>query len=84
MGVRFEELFSMYFSSINVASVSSVLFIGVLSQLFVVTKRTLIKEENNKKQPKKAETIVVNTHWIERKNSEGKTLDLNNNIVQIH
>lgn len=94
-----EEIFSIYYSNTNTVSVSSVLFIGVLSQLFVIGRRTLVKEEpassikeetvpsvalNNETQPKKVETIVVNTHWIERKNSEGKTLDLNNNIVQIH
>ena len=94
-----EEIFSIYYSNTSTVSVSSVLFIGILSQLFVIGRRTLVKEEpassikeetvpsvalNNETQPKKAETIVVNTHWIERKNSEGKTLDLNNNIVQIH
>ena len=94
-----EEIFSIYYSNTSTVSVSSVLFIGVLSQLFVIGRRTLVKEEpassikeetapsvalNNETQPKKTETIVVNTHWIERKNSEGKTLDLNNNIVQIH
>ena len=28
--------------------------------------------------------IKINTSWIERKTSEGQTLDLNNNIVQVH
>ncbi len=102
-----QEIYSIYYSSTNIVSTSSVLFIGVLSQLFVIGKRTLIKEEpassikdepvssikeetapsvalNNETQPETAKTIVVNTHWIERKNSEGKTLDLNNNIVEIH
>lgn len=93
------EISSIYYLSTNIVSVSSVLFIGILSQLYVIGRRTLIKEEpapsikeettpsvplNNKTQPETAKTIVVNTHWIERKNSEGKTLDLNNNIVEIH
>lgn len=93
------EIYSIYYSHTNIVSTSSVLFIGALSQLFVIGRRTLIKEEpapsikeettpsvalNNETQPETAKTIVVNTHWIERKNSEGKTLDLNNNIVEIH
>ena len=93
------EIYSIYYSHTNIVSTSSVLFIGVLSQLFIIGRRTLIKEEpapsikeettpsvalNNETQPETVKTIVVNTHWIERKNSEGKTLDLNNNIVQIH
>ncbi|MDD6468279.1 MAG: DUF4234 domain-containing protein [Bacilli bacterium] len=93
------KIFSIYYSHTNIVSTSSVLFIGVLSQLFIIGRRTLIKEEpapsikeettpsvplNNETQPETAKTIVVNTHWIERKNSEGKTLDLNNNIVEIH
>lgn len=93
------EIYSIYYSHTNIVSTSSVLFIGVLSQLFIIGRRTLIKEEpapsikeettpsvalNNETQPETAKTIVVNTHWIERKNSEGKTLDLNNNIVEIH
>lgn len=94
-----QEIYSIYYSHTNIVSTSSVLFIGVLSQLFVIGRRTLIKEEpapsikeettpsvalNNETQPETVKTIVVNTHWIERKNSEGKTLDLNNNIVEIH
>ena len=93
------EIYSIYYSHTNIVSTSSVLFIGVLSQLFIIGRRTLIKEEpapsikeettpsvalNNETQPETVKTIVVNTHWIERKNSEGKTLDLNNNIVEIH
>ncbi len=93
------EIYSIYYSRNNIVSTSSVLFIGLLSQLFIIGRRTLIKEEpassikeetipsvplNNETQPETAKTIVVNTHWIERKNSEGKTLDLNNNIVEIH
>ena len=102
-----QEIYSIYYSHTNIVSTSSVLFIGVLSQLFVIGRRTLINEEpapsikeesapsikeettpsvalNNETQTETAKTIVVNTHWIERKNSEGKTLDLNNNIVEIH
>ncbi|MDD7381337.1 MAG: DUF4234 domain-containing protein [Bacillales bacterium] len=93
------EIYSIYYSHTNIVSTSSVLFIGLLSQLFIIGRRTLIKEEpassikeetipsvplNNETQPETAKTIVVNTHWIERKNSEGETLDLNNNIVEIH